>query len=153
MYIRRKFIYSQAQIITTIANEIVFYFTPTVLMVGMTLSILLGAITLTMRKITPIPVYIASVFLLTAIQTALMGLFPFVVNMDTDSRKARRYWERKGHELPSWVRKDVACWRVVNLEIGPFFKVKKGTPATFLWFTINNTISLVLFLKSKVKLG
>lgn len=149
LYIRRKFVYSQIRIITTIANDIVFYFSPAVLLVAMTSSVLLLAITMTMRKIAPIPVYIAVVFLLTAILLASMGLLPYAVNIEEYSRSARRYWECKGRELPLVVRKDVASWRVISLEIGPFFKVKRSTPTTFLWFTINSTISLVLFLKSQ----
>lgn len=80
-----------------------------------------------------------------------MVLLPFAVNADEYSRRARGFWERKGVDLPLLVRKDLKSWRVqiIGLEVGPFFKIKKGTPATFLWFTVNNTISLVLFLRSQ----
>lgn len=138
--------YAQLRILMFEGNRIIYYVAPIGLMMGMIVCILLGSTIVVIDQL-PVGIKPACFCILLGSGTASLVMFPFAAAVHEGSKNARKFWELRKNKLLKWERKGVKSWRRIMVEIGPFFGVVNSTAATFLYHTMNNTGSLILWLK------
>jgi hypothetical protein len=125
-----------------------YYLIPIAMLIDVSLIAMLASGLVTMHQHQSLGLILALSCLLFACLIVAIALFPFAVNITEYSKLAPEFWNRQRHLMPREYRKDLLAWQKIQLKAGPFFSVEKSTPTSFLFETIDKTISLLLFFRS-----
>ncbi|OXA54882.1 hypothetical protein Fcan01_10118 [Folsomia candida] len=139
LYLRN---YRQLQILNGVQNRLSQYALPLWLMTSLAVSSILGYMVVKMSPKVPIifKIFGAGAFL--GIIFAAHSAFPMATNVTAKSKNFIRYW--KNQELPVSYRKEVISCKVLRIEIGPFFYLKKSSRILFMSHLLYYTVTLVI---------
>ncbi|OXA42164.1 hypothetical protein Fcan01_23075 [Folsomia candida] len=139
--------YRQLQILSTISNQVIYFFLPVGMFVVFLCAVTLICWMIKLNSVIPM----ASMVLSASLVPVLLGTphytFPIMADLNTQSDKLVRSWRVEASSRKAMWTKEVNSYGPIRANMGPFNFMRRKTRTQFFAAIFYNTASLVITVK------